>query len=113
MCPTKARNDVNWHRKVCGVCKTGRARCPIARELEIRMGRTDASVRLAHEQRESALRAAAAPSLPRTQLWRRVAKDVQRSDARRAIGAVSAEARGVPLEPQDVKAHGRRQAGLG
>jgi hypothetical protein len=113
---TEARHDVNWHRKVCGVCKTGRARCPIGRELEIRMGHTDASVRLAHEQRESALRAAAAPSIPRTQQWRRVARDVSRTDTRRGmapIGAAPAEARSVPLTPNDVTAHERRQAELG
>jgi hypothetical protein len=114
---SRARDAVNKHRKVCGVCKTGRARCPIGRELEIRMGHTDASVRLAHEQRESALRAASAPSIPRTQQWRRVAGVVTRvDDARRAVvptGAAPAESRDVPLAPQDVKAHERRQAELG
>ncbi|MBP5926806.1 hypothetical protein F3K32_43180 [Streptomyces sp. LBUM 1483] len=115
---TRARDAVNEHRTVCGVCKTGRARCPIGRELEIRMGHTDASVRLAHEQRESALRAAATPSVPRARQWRRVAGDVTRvDDARRALvpagAAPAAGARGVPLEPQDVAAHERRQAELG
>jgi hypothetical protein len=114
---TRARDAVNDHRKVCGMCKTGRARCSIGRELEIRMGHTDASVRLAHEQRESALRAAAAPSIPRTRQWRRVAKDVSTVDkARRAFapaGPAPAEYRGVPLVPQNVKAHERRQAELG
>jgi hypothetical protein len=113
----EARNAVNWHRKVCRVCKTGRARCPIGRELEIRMGHTDASVRLANEQRESALRAAAALSVPRTQQWRRVARDVNRvEETRRSLvpaGPVPAEYRGVPLAPQNVEAHERRQAELG
>lgn len=114
---TRARDAVNEHRTVCGVCKTGRTRCPVGRELEIRMGHTDASVRLAHEQRESALRAAAAPSISRTKQWRRVAGDVTRvDDSRRALvpaGRAVAESCGVPLAPRHVKAHERRQAELG
>ncbi|OSZ61281.1 hypothetical protein OQI_06110 [Streptomyces pharetrae CZA14] len=114
---TQARNAVNRHRSECGVCRTGRARCTVGRELEIRMGHTDATVRLANEQRESALRAAAAPTIPRTQQWRRVVKDVNRvDDARRALVPAAAAltgALGVPLAPQDVEAHERRQAELG
>ncbi|MFL4910895.1 hypothetical protein ACJ6WF_49360 [Streptomyces sp. MMS24-I2-30] len=79
-----ARTAVNEHRSECAVCRTGRARCSIGRELEIRMGHTDASVRLAHAQHESALRAAAAPTIPRAQQWSRVASDVKRADTRRA-----------------------------
>ncbi|MGW1988051.1 hypothetical protein ACWCPJ_37355 [Streptomyces collinus] len=80
---TRARDAVNQHRAECGVCRIGRARCPLGRELEIRMGHTDATVRLAHEQHENALRAAAAPSIPRPQQWRRVAADVNRLDRQR------------------------------
>ncbi|WP_318275670.1 hypothetical protein [Streptomyces pharetrae] len=112
----EARNDVNWHRKVCGVCKTGRARCPIGRELEIRMGHTDATVRLAHEQHESALRAAAAPTIPRAQQWRRVASGVNRVDERRRKQPAydgPQESRPVPLAPKNTEAHDRRQAELG
>lgn len=98
---TKARHAVNEHRTACGVCKTGRARCPVGRELEIRMGHTEAAVRLAHEQYESALRAAAAPTIPRTQQWRRVAADVKRADERRMMlpaGDAPQESPPVPLD---------------
>ncbi|MCX4581239.1 hypothetical protein OHB41_50745 [Streptomyces sp. NBC_01571] len=114
-----ARTAVNEHRAKCKVCRTGQTRCPDGRELEIRMGHTDGSVRLAIEQHESALRAAAAPSIPRTQQWRRVDSRVSRVDTRRH--ALPAEItpltdfRGpdVPLLPQDPDAHDRRQAELG
>ncbi|MEV0695274.1 hypothetical protein [Streptomyces sp. NPDC050388] len=98
---TQARDAVNQHRGKCGVCRTGRTRCPVGRELEIRMGHTDAAVRLAHEQHESALRAAAAPTIPRTQQWRRVAADVERADKRRMMlpaGDAPLESPPVPLD---------------
>jgi hypothetical protein len=95
---TRARDAVNEHRSECGVCRTGRTRCPVGRELEIRMGHTDAAVRLAHEQHESALRAAAAPTIPRSQQWRRVASDVKRADERRMMLPAS----DAPLESPQV-----------
>ncbi|WP_331751419.1 hypothetical protein OID55_41915 (plasmid) [Streptomyces sp. NBC_00715] len=114
-----ARTAVNEHREECEVCRTGQTRCPEGRELEIRMGHTDGSVRLAIEQHESALRAAAAPSIPRTQQWRRVDSRVSRVDTRRhplppEIKPLT-DFRGpdVPLLPQDPDAHDRRQAEVG
>ncbi|MER5509330.1 hypothetical protein ABT052_28935 [Streptomyces sp. NPDC002766] len=96
----RARDAVDEHRGECGVCRTGRMRCPVGRELEIRMGHTDAAVRLAHEQHESALRAAAAPAIPRTQQWRRVDSKVRRANERRAqvpVGDTPSASRPVPL----------------
>jgi hypothetical protein len=113
---TRARDAVNEHRSECKVCRTGRARCPVGRELEIRLGHTDATVRLAHEQHESALRAAAAPTIPRAQQWRRVASGVNRVDERRRKQPaydVPLESRPVPLAPKNAEAHDRRQAELG
>ncbi|MEU6687718.1 hypothetical protein [Streptomyces sp. NPDC046832] len=98
---TRARDAVNEHRGECGMCRTGRTRCAIGRELEIRMGHTDAAVRLAHEQHESALRAAAAPTIARTQQWRRVESRVNRADERRMkvpVGDAPLESPPVPLE---------------
>ncbi|MFF3312958.1 hypothetical protein [Streptomyces sp. NPDC002952] len=112
----RARAAVNEHRSVCQVCRTGQARCPVGRELEIRMVHTDGTVRLAREQHESALRVAAAPSIPRTQQWRRVNSRVSRTDTRRSqIPDHDAPTQGpaVPEMPQDAKAHDRRQAELG
>ncbi|MGW7671942.1 hypothetical protein ACWGJX_33305 [Streptomyces sp. NPDC054775] len=114
----RARAAVNEHRTVCTVqvCGSGRARCSVGRELEIRMGHTDATVRLAQEQHESALRAAAAPAIPRARQWRRVDSRVNRTDKQRGIlpaGAAPTEARGVPLAPKDAEAYDRRQAELG
>ncbi|MFD9398193.1 hypothetical protein ACFWA4_05155 [Streptomyces sp. NPDC060011] len=114
-----ARTAVNEHRAKCKVCRTGQTRCPDGRELEIRMGHTDGSVRLAIEQHESALRADAAPSIPRTQQWRRVDSPVSRVDTRRhplppEIKPLT-DFRGpdVPLLPQDPNAHDQRQAEIG
>ncbi|MEU3550678.1 hypothetical protein [Streptomyces longwoodensis] len=113
---TQARDEVNEHRRVCRVCRTGRMRCPVGRELEIRMGHTDAAVRLAHEQHENALRAAAAPAIPRPQQWRRVEREVQRADEQRQTvpaGKAPAEALEVPMAPPDAQAFDARQAELG
>ncbi|MFC9282780.1 hypothetical protein [Streptomyces collinus] len=96
----RARAAVNQHRTECGMCRTGQARCSVGRELEIRMGHTDATVRLAHEQHESALRAAAAPSIPRTQQWRRVAADVNRLDRQRRQQPLGDALLGSPLVPE-------------
>ncbi|MEU6071401.1 hypothetical protein ABZ864_44935 [Streptomyces sp. NPDC047082] len=79
----RARAGVDRHRSDCSTCRTGQARCPVGRQLEIRLLHTDASVRLAHEQHESALRAAAAPAIPRAQQWRQVKDHVSRANQQR------------------------------
>ncbi|GGS09322.1 MULTISPECIES: hypothetical protein [Streptomyces] len=97
---SRARTAVNEHRSECAVCRTGRTRCPVGRELEIRMGHTDASVRLAYEQHEMALRAAATPAIPRAQQWRRLDRATHRVDGRREqqlVGDAPQESRPVPL----------------
>ncbi|MFI8234959.1 hypothetical protein ACIGDI_39810 [Streptomyces sp. NPDC085900] len=99
---SKARTAVDDHRSECQVCRTGRMRCPVGRELEIRMGHTDAAVRLEQEQHELALRAATAPAIPRAQQWRRIdrKKTVSRTDERRAqvpAGDAPLVSRPVPL----------------
>ncbi|MFH9439512.1 hypothetical protein [Streptomyces rochei] len=113
---TRARDAVNQHRSECMVCRTGRARCSVGRELEIRMGHTDATVRLAQEQHEAALRAAATPTIRRTQQWRRVAPSVNRTERKRRTQPAydgPQESRPVPLAPKDEAAHDQRQAELG
>ncbi|MET9142012.1 hypothetical protein [Streptomyces parvulus] len=80
----QARAAVHVHRSECEVCRTGRARCPVGRELEIRAGHTDASVRFVHEQHEVALRAMAVPAAPRRRQWRRVNAAVKRTDQQRS-----------------------------
>ncbi|MFI0192076.1 hypothetical protein ACH4PW_31590 [Streptomyces sp. NPDC017082] len=103
----RARAAVNEHRSECGVCRTGRARCSAGRELEIRMGHTDATVRLAYEQHETAVRAVAASAIPRTQQWRRVDSPVKRADRQRRvqpIGDVPLESPPVPMEPVRINA---------
>lgn len=113
-----ARTAVNEHRITCAVCRTGQTRCPDGRELEIRMGHTDGSVRLAIEQHESAQRAAAAPRIPRTQQWHRVNSQVTRYDTRRhplppeTTVLTDYRAPGVPLREQDADTRNRWQAAI-
>ncbi|MEU0054682.1 hypothetical protein [Streptomyces sp. NPDC006309] len=96
----RARTAVDSHRSECAVCRTGRTRCEVGRELEIRMGHTDAAVRLAYEQHDTALQAAASPAVPRAQQWRRMARRVNRVDERREeqpVGDIPQASRPVPL----------------
>ncbi|MGY4966763.1 hypothetical protein [Streptomyces sp. 900105245] len=96
-----ARTAVDTHRAACARCRTGRDRCAVGRELEIRMGHTDATVRLAHEQYETALHEQAAPTIPRRQQWSRVRGQVSRVDSRRLrlpAGDAPLESPPVPRE---------------
>ncbi|MFI6689173.1 hypothetical protein [Streptomyces sp. NPDC050485] len=115
----QARDAVLQHRASCSPCRAGR-RCAAGRDLEIRFGETQASCTIAREQQDQADRAArkqTAPAVRKAQWAKRGGEAVEKANnlcSERTSGSLS-EFRGpqLPLAPQDVEAHERRQAELG
>ncbi|MER5974594.1 hypothetical protein ABT112_33660 [Streptomyces sp. NPDC002055] len=103
------------HRGSCQVCTAG-GRCEMGAELEARQAETAASAQFAREQRQRQERQAERRPASRAREWRATAAAVRKADTRRAqvpAGDAPTEGTEVPLAPQDVEAHERRQAELG
>ncbi|WP_328698511.1 hypothetical protein [Streptomyces sp. NBC_00342] len=116
----RARCSVLTHRNACPACQTG-GRCVTGRELEIRLGETQASCEIAREQMERqerrTARQQAAPSVREAQWAEHGGEAVEKANnscTTRALGSLSEfRGPGLPMLPQDVEAHDRRQAELG
>ncbi|MFE6885847.1 hypothetical protein [Streptomyces sp. NPDC057702] len=114
-----ARSALVAHRKVCKSCPS--ARCSEGREMEVWLAEARATERLMRETTERLTQerertAARQASRDRRAQWRRAARPVRDADLLRAdrpAGDAPLEGRPVPLAPQDMEAHTRRQVELG